>query len=949
MLSIPKRFDDILKKNYSLYGVVMKTCADYSEIIKNSEFEFFPEYTDHRIDHLNHVLKTCDFIITDESFEFMTAEDITVLVLAVLLHDIGMHITHEGILSLTKGELKHRKVPNMDKVEWDELWNTYLNEIKKFSDKDIKNVFGSIVNIKEPSENKDLLTRHDRKLYGEFIRRYHPRMAHEIALYGFPSKDSKTIPFAEGLDEDFKAIIGIVARSHGMDLRDTYSYLQNNFGRLWKTPRSVKAIFLMVILRIADYLHITSERAPIISLNTKNITSTISKKEWDLHRSVKEISNDLPDSESLYIVSEPENSEIYLKMKRLIKDIQKELDTSWGVLGEVYSSLGEYNRLKLKLRRIQSNLEDDDYLKKLNYIPKEVFCSSDTDLLKLLIAPLYGDNISFGVRELLQNAVDACKEREILNKKEGQLNQYTPEICIKIIQEDENNYFVIKDNGIGMNEDIIVNYFLKAGASFRNSEIWKKDYEDESHNSMVQRTGKFGVGVFAGYILGEQMEVKTRHLKSNQILRFLVGIDQEQIEVCRLGATSFEEVGTEIKIKISNKVLEEFKAQLIKGPRYGEAAWFDWYKLEEPEILIEVPDEWPKYKIENYKKNKKRKVVLHTIKVKDYKEVKWTYDLNYEGSNNLISNGIIIPKGYNIKGSNFPRFENGGPTIVMLDYDGKLPLSLNRNEVYGDLPFQEELIRDVVKDINNELLSMSVLNIDSSGRITVINNQINHKSLNDRYYSYYKNPIEEKDIILFETGYCLFLSYNVEIMKINKITKIWSDSLDDMFINQRSLLKGIIFSDKKIKAIDDYKRVMDIEQVGTDRNFKVTSKRIILNKTKFDYLMEGDRMRVGFKNNIHVERRGDNIVSVIQGNPGESLYDFDFLDKNYKDFTIIVEYGIGELVSTNEESPNISYEIAKELFGGKVIIPYFERDGLCIESHSPNDINTSKEVEINSF
>ncbi len=949
MLSIPKRFDDILKKNYSLYGVVMKTCADYSEIIKNSEFEFFPEYTDHRIDHLNHVLNTCDFIITDESFEFMTAEDITVLVLAVLLHDIGMHITHEGILSLTKGTLKHRKVPNMDRLDWDELWNTYLNEIKRFSDKNIRNIFGSIVNIKEPPKNKDLLTRHDRKLYGEFIRRYHPRMAHEIALYGFPSKDNKTISFAEGLDEDFKAIIGIVARSHGMDLRDTYSYLKGEFGKIWKTPRGVKVIFLMVILRIADYLHITSERAPIISLNTKNITSTISKKEWDLHRSVKEISNDLPDSESLYIVSEPENSEIYLKMKRLIKDIQKELDTSWGVLGEVYGSLGEYNKLKLKLRRIQSNLEDDDYLKKLNYIPKEIFCSSDTDLLKLLIAPLYGDNISFGVRELLQNAVDACKEREILNKKEGQLNQYTPEICIKIIQEDENNYFVIKDNGIGMNEDIIVNYFLKAGASFRNSEIWKKDYEDEGHNSMVQRTGKFGVGVFAGYILGEQMEVRTRHLKSNQVLRFLVGIDQEQIEVCRLGATSFEEVGTEIKIKISNKVLEEFKAQLIKSPRYGEAAWFDWYKLEEPKVLIEVPDEWPKHKIENYKEFKEREAVLRTIKVKDYKEVKWTYDLNYGGSNNLISNGIIIPKGYNIKGSSFPSFESGGPTIVMLDYDGKLPLSLNRNEVYGDLPFQEELIRDVVKDINKELLSMSVLDIDSSGRITVINNQINHKSLNDRHYSYYRSAIEEKDIILFETGYCLFLSYNVEIMKINKITKIWSDSLDDMFINQRSLLKGIIFSDKKIKAIDDYKKVMDIEQLGTDRNFKITSKRIILNKTKFDYLMEGDRMRVGFKNNIHVERRGDNIVSVIQGNPGESLYEFDFLDKNYKDFTIIVEYGIGELVSKNEESSNISYEIAKELFGDKVIIPYFERDGLCIESHSPNDINTSKEVEINSF
>jgi hypothetical protein len=46
-------------------------------------------------------------------------------------------------------------------------------------------------------------------------------------------------------------------------------------------------------------------------------------------------------------------------------------------------------------------------------IPEKIaFEAANADLLKLLVAPLYGNDPSIGVRELIQNAIDAVREYE---------------------------------------------------------------------------------------------------------------------------------------------------------------------------------------------------------------------------------------------------------------------------------------------------------------------------------------------------------------------------------------------------------------------------------------------------------------------------------------------------------------------------------------------------------
>lgn len=931
MMKIPDEFINILKLNDKLYVEVMKTVSDFSEIINHSQFEFFPEYTDHKIDHLNMVLETAHYLTKDSGLDLLTPEDTCTLILSTLLHDIGMHLTHEGFLSLIEESYEGNIIQGFDNLSWKELWQQYINELKKLNGISLINIFGQEFEIKEPPRNKDYLTRLDRKIIGEFIRRHHPRLAHEIALFGFPTKGNEVIKFALDLEEGLRDIIGVVARSHGLDIRGTFNYLESKFDRAWRNPRNVKCIYQMVILRVADYLHITSERAPKVYLNTNNISSTVSRLEWDLHKSIKEINYDMPDRESLFIIAEPSDSLKYLKLKQRFKDIQNEIDTSWAIMGEVYNFMENYRNLGMKIRRIQSNLDNvEKFSDSVSYLPKEVRCDSSPELIKLLIAPLYGHNPSFGVRELLQNSIDACKERQTYEDKVN--NSYTPLISIEIYTENGIKYFRLRDNGIGMNEDVIVNYFLKAGSSFRDSHYWRCQFIQENGKSIVQRNGRFGVGVFAGFLIGENIKVFTCHLNEERTYEFEVNLSQEQIEVnvCK----SKKEIGTEITIEISDTIYQMLENQLKEGSRYDEPAWFDWYKLSDIKIEISIPKEWEIHnsKIEYLDFIERDEINQHVLLNNSFNEIQWTYNKNLNSK--LLCNGIIIPKGYDLKGFDFPKFTNYSiPLVMVKDYDGNLPLTLDRDRIYGDLPFKEELVEDICKDILAQLFQLPTLEFDSYGNFKIINTTLNHYSLEIGSYAF--PVIEESELLFLKNGSCLVHSYNIDKLGLKKINKLWINDLEDNFINNENQINGIIFTERKPNAITDFKNVIENKYLSLDKYYEIKGKRIIISKDRYKYLFDKDRLKTSFKREVEEKKIGKNVVCLEIGKTDGDNYDFEIFDDNFDKFGLYCEYFIGEKVDrktveyyrhNKEDLIDIFSGVLKEILDGKVLIPYNIQD-----------------------
>ena len=111
----------------------------------------------------------------------------------------------------------------------------------------------------------------------------------------------------------------------------------------------------------------------------------------------------------------------------------------------------------------------------------------------------------------MQNAVDACNARKYIAESRGE--EYFPLVKIDIAEDAANKTCIMKitDNGIGMDEDILLNYFLKAGSSFRKSTIWQKTFLDDEGHAQVQRSGKFGIGVLAAFLLGVKIHRLGQH------------------------------------------------------------------------------------------------------------------------------------------------------------------------------------------------------------------------------------------------------------------------------------------------------------------------------------------------------------------------------------------------------------------------------------------------------
>lgn len=714
MLSLPRRTKEKLELSAAYQGFVYSSIDNFNAWLSDNKTVFFPEYTDHGFVHLNEVLLSADSIILDESWELLTPQDMAAMVISVLLHDCAMHLTEDGFYSLINDEfdaISSRYTGTEEK--WSVVWFEFFSEAKRFDAKKLRSIFGDDQPVRAIPTAKIDLSGRDRLLIGEFVRRNHARLAHEIAFNGVPGADGKSVRLAPEPDRNFLDLCGFIARSHNLGLRNAVDKLERNKRQV---HLNTHAPFLMLVLRIADFIQIHSERAPNQLLNLKNLVSPISRGEWEKHRSVVEMHQAHEDPEAIYIDAEPEDALTYEALKRLFFDIQSELDLSWSVLGEVYGRYGELSALGIGVRRIRSSLDDiDDFLitKKPQYIPKVLkFRTADSEMMELLISPLYGDRPEVGIRELLQNSIDACVELNDLAVKHGIGGLDDPgfdvSVTLKSISEDE-GYLIVEDFGVGMTLDVVENYFLNIGASFRNSDRWKKDHETDGHSN-VYRTGRFGIGLLAAYLLGEELLVETRHVneESSKGLRFQCKKGGDDIV---LSYTEFH-VGTRITIKINKDV----KENLILDTQ----SW-DWFSLSYPRVVRKLVDGDGEKILEQSRSVPNSDTDVsgsnwHRISVPGYDDVTWTYETirknrfrYYSNSNSLICNGIIIKD--NITYSELEISEKMGvisakvPSINVFDQDGRLPINLERTGLVGkSLPIEKELSESVSDYISKEII-----------------------------------------------------------------------------------------------------------------------------------------------------------------------------------------------------------------------------------------------------
>ena len=638
------------------------------------EADYFPEYTLHDEDHINNVLMLIEKLITPTTWNKLSHESIEVLVCAAILHDLGMFVKREGFEKLIFGEHKKAKTDSLDRHTWNELWKRFYRKAQRWDDSKLNNVFGKGGFVETGLENSVPFedTKFQRLLYGEFLRQNHHRLAFDITQFGFPGNKNIDVFANCPCDGYTKAIIGVVARSHGMALRDVESYLSYFPIDIEKT---MPIYYLMAVLRMADYLDIGRKRASKTRQDIQTLYSPISNREFELNQAIDAPIFDFP-KKSVFLNANPTNSRVYVHAEETLASMQKELDMCWAVLSEKYQY--EY---ELSIHRVSSNLYDDNRIKAFNntFLTKKAGLKVNPEVMKLLIQPLYGNNPAIGVRELLQNSVDACNEREILEKEKR--NSYEGKITLSI--DTTQKTFTITDNGIGMDSEIIIDYYLTIGASFRNSDSWKDVYIDEDGQTKVARSGRFGIGMLAAFLLGNNVLVSTRHYADKKGFQFNLESDTGNLEVKRVPNI---EIGTTITLELNSDALKYFDTP-EPMPDYG-VKWCAWYFFNKPKIT---------YLKDGYSFNQYLDGMLNVDKNEDWNcyELKNKYSVYWKNETDFRV--PIVYNGFWVREEDYYRKFNNQLTP---ETDVEMPkLSIiDPNHIFGINIIKNSLDKEVLKE-----------------------------------------------------------------------------------------------------------------------------------------------------------------------------------------------------------------------------------------------------------
>ena len=470
------------------YKVLENTNAIVELINKKTTINF-PNYTNHDVHHSINIINFMYELIKKNINDFNELE-LALMIYSAMYHDIGMALDDNEIEKIKSNESK------------------YL----------YKKDFASIKNSNNDDENLALQ---------EIIRVSHGKIANDLITTKYKDNFNflnSSINFAKEL--------GQICEAHTRDK----DYLNNIKQKDTKGTYDFNARFIAVLLRVADILDIDANRTPLELYNAMNLNN-YSDDEWHKNFSISNTKKIFIKNKRKYVKLNGECSDIKIHRKLLeyIKWIENELKLAVDITSDMKK------KYQIDIRtEVENNLEANGYT-----IPDLKLNMDYHAVTNLLMGEsIYGSK-DMGLRELIQNSIDACMVKKEKLDNENPNNKYEPTIDINI--DEENNEVTIEDNGMGMNEHIIKNYFLNVGKSYYKS----KDFLDYKHE--YSPIGNFGIGFLSCFMLSPEVKVITKYYGESKKYKIDIEQNSEYISFNDVEENKWES-GTKIILN-----LESFK------------------------------------------------------------------------------------------------------------------------------------------------------------------------------------------------------------------------------------------------------------------------------------------------------------------------------------------------------------------------------------------------------
>lgn len=451
------------------YVAAVRQICEYGVQRAETIRDTFPMFTLHNETHICNVMRLMAELLGND-LDKLTRDETAMLIMSACCHDIGMSCSEEE---------KKDLLGDIDRL------NRYLERnhheyVKAYS-----------AGRAEPVMTDDMIQNYLRSIHHERVMELLNAIEWPRVLRGKIDRED----------------LICVCQSHGRDI--------SSLDALEETS-TIDLRFCAVMLRLADIMDFDTSRAPEAVYQYSGFQKTDdpnalkSKEEWDKHMA----------SEGFDFLHIRERVHMYsLEYNAVCGSMQVE-QTINCYLDWVDQELNHCGR---QLKRFAGRWQDFILPGKIRrnitsegYVSGQYRLSLDQDkILELFIGKdLYSDPSVF-VRELIQNAIDAVRTREQLDKSlpsgwKGQIN-------IRCWMDEEGyHWFRIEDNGIGMTEEIIMNYFLKIGSSYYASDAFTKSKLQCNTDAGYMPISRFGIGIlscFMGDDRANQVEISTKHFK----------------------------------------------------------------------------------------------------------------------------------------------------------------------------------------------------------------------------------------------------------------------------------------------------------------------------------------------------------------------------------------------------------------------------------------------------
>ncbi|NQT11485.1 MAG: ATP-binding protein [Planctomycetes bacterium] len=481
-----------------------------------------PEFTVHDVTHLDALWEIADIVGGPELS--LSPPEAFVLGGAFLLHDLGM-----SLASYPQGieELKQRKT-----------WNDTI--ALQFIEK--HNRQPTPEELAEPSiEAVTAATAH-------LLRALHAEQAERLGMAAWTAPGAES---PEHLIQDtdirqtYGRIVGLIAHSHWWPAQELEKRFPRTLGAPHWCPKewTVDPLKLSCLLRLADAGHIDARRAPHF-LRTIRHVSAASSEHWTFQQRIGKphVMGDALSYTSGHAFPFDESASWWLCFDTL-RMVDEELRS-------VDALLADKGIHRFAARRV-AGIESPERL--TSYVPTAGWSPVDasvqvSDVPRLLTClggkELYGQNPKVPLRELIQNASDAVRARRAIeHRPEG-----WGEIAVRLGQDGERHWLEVDDNGIGMSPSVLTKHLLDFSTTFWGSSAMVDELPGLL-GSGFRPTGKYGIGFFSVFMLGDSVRVRTRRADAAQkdtlVLEFNTGLSSRPVlreaapgEVLRDGGTT---------------------------------------------------------------------------------------------------------------------------------------------------------------------------------------------------------------------------------------------------------------------------------------------------------------------------------------------------------------------------------------------------------------------------